>query len=244
MASEYLKWKYRDVQPDVKRELTPQERRANWWHYHKWHVAAGIVLALCLASICWSALGIGRTDPDFQVAYVGSSRLPDDTATALQDALAALATDANGDGTVAVKLNQYAGAAAEGDSDAAMVAMAASTTLMADLTACDSYFFLLEDPYSFQRNYQVLRRMDGTLPSELDPDFESCYVPWTDCPVLNGLDLGTYTESVLGEEVQGESQDLLAGLSVARRGFWTEKTSANVEACDALWQAITEGVAP
>ena len=46
MASEYLKKKYKDVKPDVKRELTPAEKRKNWWHYHKWHVAAAVVLTL------------------------------------------------------------------------------------------------------------------------------------------------------------------------------------------------------
>lgn len=34
MASEYLKWKYRDVKPDQTVELTPRQKRANWWYYH------------------------------------------------------------------------------------------------------------------------------------------------------------------------------------------------------------------
>jgi len=40
MASEYLKWKYKDVRPDIPKELTPAEKRSNWWHYHKWYAAA------------------------------------------------------------------------------------------------------------------------------------------------------------------------------------------------------------
>lgn len=38
MASEYLQWKYRDVQPDKKIELMPRQKRANWWYYNKWYV--------------------------------------------------------------------------------------------------------------------------------------------------------------------------------------------------------------
>ncbi len=241
MASEYLKWKYRDVKPEEKRELTPREKRANWWHYHKWHVGIGVILALSVGSICWSALGIGKVKPDYQVAYVGSYELPEDTVAALETGLASLGEDANGDGTVTVVLHQYASASAEGDSEAAMVAYAASTTLMADLTDCDSYFFLLEDPDTFQKNYQVLRRLDGTLPTDLDLDYDTCYVPWTDCPALATLELGSYSENVLGEEVSGDSQELLAGLKVARRGFWTDRTSDHVEACDALWTSMLKG---
>ena len=34
MASEYLKWKYRDVQPDAPVQHTKKELAANWWRYH------------------------------------------------------------------------------------------------------------------------------------------------------------------------------------------------------------------
>ena len=51
MASEYLKWKYRDVKPRETKELTPAEKRKNWWHYHKWHILTGVVLAAALASL-------------------------------------------------------------------------------------------------------------------------------------------------------------------------------------------------
>ena len=46
MASEYLKWKYRDVKPDAPLVLTPKEKRANWWHYHKWTLLSGVVVAV------------------------------------------------------------------------------------------------------------------------------------------------------------------------------------------------------
>lgn len=241
MASEYLKWKYRDVQPDKPVELTAKERRANWWYYHKWHVVLGVILFLALADIGAHVLGIGKVRPDYQIAYVGSADLPEDTVTALETALAELGTDCNGDGRVIVQLNQYASAAGSGDSDAAMYAYAASTALMADLESCDSYFFLLEDPDAFQRNYQILRRLDGSLPDEYDRDYESCYLLWTDCPVLAALPLGGYSETVLTQEISGDSQTLLSGLSLARRGFWTDKAAKYSSECDILWDALTEG---
>ncbi len=238
MASEYLKWKYRDVKPAEKpAPLTPREKRANWWYYNKWPVVIGLVLVLAAGDILWHALGIGETEPDFQFAYVGEGPLPDDTAAALETALAALGTDANGDGRTLVRLNQYVtGGQANAD-----YGYASSTRLAADIEGSDSYFFLLEDPEGFQRGYQLLRRLDGTLPEETDGDWAGCCLAWADCPVLTGLDLGTYSHIVLGEEVTGQSQELLRGLYIARRGFWTEKVSANAEACDELWNTLTEG---
>lgn len=242
MASKYLTWKYRDVQPDQPRELTAKEKRANWWYYHKWHVVIGIVLVLALGNIIWSALGIGKVFPDYQVAYVGSTSLPADAVSALENALAQLGTDANGDGRVVVKVNQFVSADGSGDEDAAMYAYASNTTMMADLASCDSYFFLLEDPDTFQRNYQVLRRLDGTLPTDFDRDYENCYLPWTACPALAGLELGSYSETVLDQTIAGDSQELLSNLYIARRGFWTDKTVSNPDECDTLWAELTKGV--
>ena len=238
MASKYLMWKYRNVRPDQPRELTAKEKRANWWYYHKWHVAIGAVLVFVLGNILWSALGIGKVVPDYQLAYVGSSFLPADTVSALENALAGLGADANGDGQVVVKVNQFVSADSSGDANAAMYAYAATASLMADLDSCDSYFFLLEDPDTFQRNYKVLSRLDGTLPTDFDRDYESCYRLWADCPALAGLELGRYTETVLDQTVSGDNQELLSNLYLARRGFWDEKAVRNREECAALWAEL------
>ncbi len=234
MASEYLKWKYRDVRPDEPVELTPEQKRANWWDYHKWHVVLGVVLLLSLVSILSRALGLGEVKPDYQIAYVGSAALPEDTAAALENALSALGADCNGDGRVTVRLNQYVTG-----SDDLMYAYAEGTRLMADIDACDSCFFLLDDPEGFQDTYSVLALVDGSLPEngESGPVFLS----WSDCPALDALALGGYSESLLGEELTGDSQELLSGLFLARRGFWTDKTSAYPEQCGALWDVITKG---
>lgn len=106
MASEYLKKKYRDVKPDPPLVLTKAQKRKNWWHYHKWHIAVAAVLLLSLGSIAWNVLS--RVEPDYRIAYVGTNALPDDTAAALEAGFAALGEDLNGDGRVAVHLEQYA----------------------------------------------------------------------------------------------------------------------------------------
>lgn len=240
MASEYLKWKFRDVQPEEKVELTKEQKRKNWWDYHKWHVVIGIVLLFAAGNILYHVLGIGEVKPDYQFAYVGAAQLPDDTAAALEAALANLADDANGDGRVCVRLNQYADGSNSDTADAAYYNMASSVKLITDITSRESYFFLLEDPEAFQRNYAALRSLNGA-PSDAGDSWEDCCIRWTDCPALSGLDLGTFAQTMLNQQLDGDSQELLSNLYIARRGFWTEATTANVEACDALWDKLTEG---
>ena len=36
MAGEYVRWLARNEKPREKRELSPEEKRRNWWAYHKW----------------------------------------------------------------------------------------------------------------------------------------------------------------------------------------------------------------
>lgn len=150
MASEYLKWKYRDVKPEKAVELTKQQRRRNWWHYHKWHVLIGGVLVLIAVDWAWSALT--QVHPDYQIAYVGTAPLDQEDAAAWEARLSALGSDCNGDGKIVIQLNQYLSVR----EDARMTA-AANVKLLADLNARESYFFLLEDPESFQSDYEVLQ---------------------------------------------------------------------------------------
>ncbi|MBD5155070.1 MAG: hypothetical protein HDT15_08415 [Oscillibacter sp.] len=235
MASEYLKKKYQDVKPDVKRELTPAEKRKNWWHYHKWHVVLCVGLVVILGSIVWNALH--QVKPDYQIAYVGTNALPEDTAAAVEGCFAAFGEDLNGDGSVVVRLEQYASS----DGTDPQTVMAATVKLMADLEECASYFFLLEDPEGFQQNYFTLSLLDGSLPADGDDSGKGTYLAWEQCPALARTDLGDYSYALLGGTASGSSNELVSGLYIARRGFWTEKDSPYLEGCNALWEKITEG---
>ena len=229
MASEYLKWKYRDVKPREKVELTPAEKRKNWWHYHKWHLVVGVVLCAAAASLLWQVLGIGRTEPDYQIAYVGTYNLPEETVAALEGQLAALGADENGDGTVAVSLRQY-----PLYSEDPQTVMAAQVQLVSDLSECESYFFLLEDPERFQRDFHALRRLDGSLPEEGDNSAQETYLLWSQCPTLANLELGEFSYFMSDTDATGSSDELVSGLALGRRGFWTEKTVPYPDGCDAL----------
>lgn len=226
MASEYLKWKYRDIKPDQPVEHTKKQKAANWWHYHKWWLLAGAVLVVALVDIGLNALGIGKVAPDYQLAYVASAPLSDETAVALEEALSSLGEDCNGDGRVVFKINPYVDMADSPDGDQPGYAYAASVKLMADLEACESYFFICDDPETLHGNYDVLANTSGGIAGESDtPDARL----WQDCPVLAALNV---------------DQEAMSGLYFTRRGFWQDRVCRYREQCDALWAKLTEGAEP
>lgn len=150
MASEYLKKKYRDVKPDAPLPMTKAQRRRNWWHYHRWHVLAAAALLLIGADLAYHAAV--QVHPDYQMAYVGAAPLSEEEAAAWESRLAELGADCDGDGRVTVRINAY-----PSPREDAAYGYASRIQLMADLEACESYFFLVEDPEGFQSGYEILR---------------------------------------------------------------------------------------
>ena len=211
----------------------------------------GIVAALGLGSMVWQMLGIGQAHPDYQIAYVGSAALPGDTVTALETAISGLGKDLNGDGKIVVTLNQYVTYAdllkqqeetGEVRSDEVVLQSQASRiSLMVDIEEKDSFLFLLDDPEGFQQNYAVLSMPDGEFPEGGISSAGGTYLSWAECPVLCGLELGSYTQDVLGVEVTGDSQELLSHLYIARRGFWPGEGCDYPEGNEALWEKLRAG---
>ena len=242
MAGEYYKWLAKDVKPEEKRELTREEKLRNWWHYHKWHLLIAAVVIFLVIDIGSDMLADYRDQPDYSIAYVGSSYLPEDTVQQLTDALAELGQDLNGRGGVQVALRQYIiypleGSGQEDLSVNQTMLYAAQVQLAADMENCDSFFYLMEDPRQFQEDYEILVGLDGTDPVE----GEALYLSWEESPLLAQLPLGTYTVDTLEGTYTGSSRDVVSGLYIGRRGFWQGKTCEDPEGCEALWNRILGG---
>lgn len=243
MANDYKKWLAKDVEPEAE-AAKPSGLAAfkNWWHYHWLHVLIGAIIAAILLDMAANMLHIGEVEPDYQIAYVGANELPADTAEAIERAFEALGQDENGDGQTVAELHQYVTPDADTGTDAATLAFTASMQLTNDFDDCKSYFLLLEDPDTFQQEYAALAELDGSAPAEGDTDGLGKVYLWSECPALAGQDLGTYSETLLGENFSGENQSLLGGLYIGRRYFYPEGgTVANLAGCDALWSTIVEG---
>ncbi len=238
MAGEYYRWQARDVKPEEKREMTREEKIRNWWYYHKWHLLIALVAVLIIGDIATDILTKRSNQPDYSIAYVGSSYLPEETVTQLTDALAQLGEDLNGNGKVQVALHQYIAYAQEGDGQQASgnqytMLYGAQVQLISDITNCDSFFFLMEDPEQFQADYQILTFANA--------ETEALYYAWADCPVLAELPLGSYTVETLEQVYSGISQDVLSRLYIGRRGFLEGENCEDPEGCEALWNKLLRG---
>lgn len=230
--------------PEPPREYTKKEKAANWWHYHWMAVVVAVLVVVFGVWIIKDT--VFQTRPDVQVAYVGTSDLPTDTVTALQDALTPFCSDLNGDGKVVVQVDSYTvDFDAANESTDAYYQMAGVTRLSAELSSGGkTYIFLLEDPEGFEKSTGVLQYLDGTVdddPETADPDWRKMVYRWTDCPVLTGLELGSYDGYTLMDDATGTNQSVLEHLYVGRRGVWDEEQAENYAHCAALWDALTAG---
>ena len=229
--------------PEPPREYTKKEKAANWWHYHWMAVVVAVLVVVFGVWIIKDT--VFQTRPDVQVAYVGTSDLPTDTVTALQDALTPFCSDLNGDGKVVVQVDSYTvDFDAANENTDAYYQMAGVTRLSAELASGGkTYIFLLEDPEGFEKSTGVLQYLDGTVdddPETADPDWREMVYRWTDCPVLAGLDLGEYRADTTHAQ-GGDSQTYLADFYVGMRGAWNTGTEENLVGGEELWQALTAG---
>lgn len=167
----------------------------NLWYYYKLPVLGSLFLIFILLTVIINFLGIGKTYPDYQIAYVGETRLPDDTINSLCNALESISEDLNHDNKVIVQINQYT-------NDTSEVKYTSNTKLLADIVDSQSYFFLLENPDKFQKQYEVI---------------DSDVYRFENCPVLNNLKLNSYSVQILNETVTGDNQELLSDLYFAHR---------------------------
>lgn len=246
MASEYYKWLARDVKPREVKELTKEEKRRNWWDYHKWHVVIAIVCVLLVADFIGDIVNNRLNTPDYYIAYIGQSTLPDDTVTAIEEAFASLGQDITGNGKVQVTVQQYQPSTSEPTGDFLTEqdyssAYSGTVQLMADIQTAQSVIFLMEDPDFVQGNYEILARIDGTLPENTPDSDVPTALRWGDCPVLAGLDLGTYVLDGLMTPVEGSNAELLENLYIARRGFWNNESSPEIDGAVELFELLTEG---
>lgn len=220
---------------EQKRELTPKEKCQNWWYYHKWHAILGIAAVLLVGSAIRDIAFNKGNVPDYQVGFIGSASLPEDTVAALETALEDLGEDLNGDGQVLVQVNQYLLNAQDATY---MVSYGAQAQLMADTTDYQLFFFLMEEPESFQEQYGLLAYPDGTVPEKDGEVSGELWLSWSECPGLTNLPLGGFTLEGVDENVTGDSQELLSGLYVARRAVWSEGEFEDLEGFEALWEKL------
>lgn len=214
----------------------------NWWYYHKWYVICGLLLCFTFLYLVGNALGWFKKEPDLQIAYVGESSLPDDTVNAIEKVFSSFAEDYNHDGEILVKVNQYvSGSSQDTSAEALAYRQAAELSLIADINDCESYFFLLDNPDVFQKQYQILAMPDGSCPDSSDISTGSKAFCWNAFPQLSKTESGNYTTTLLGQKTTGRNQDILSKLYLGRRCFYDGRQTDNARECSALWDKLKGG---
>lgn len=216
MASEYLMKKYKDVKPEEPKVLTPQEKRANWLHYHRIHFIIGAVLLLVGVGVVKDVFM--KTEPDYQIGYFSDLYLSDTLEAEIEERLSALGEDLNGDGKVVVQLNPYVIVPEDPLSYTVQISM------VGDMSVGLSDYYLVADPVFFQEEYGILTMTDGSIfDVGMDPNLCVRY-PVKDCAVFDGLEF---------------EEDLY----LTRRQFVKEEDLKAHAGAAGLWDTMTAGAA-
>ena len=229
-----LNIKPEDLKPDEEKPLTPKEKRANFWYYNKWKIAAGLLLVVVVG--IFIADVVGKVAPDLNIAVVCQKGIPDAVTNRLGDALveAGLVPDLNGDGRQMVTVNPYNLNFDEGEQVDYATQMASSVKMVTDLQVAQSVVFLMDNPALMDEYYDCFSEANGAV-----------LVPLEEAAGFAGLDLTTQNIAT------GESEDggkYLEGFTLVRRGLndellADEENAANIAASNALFAALT-GVQP
>lgn len=179
-----------DLIPEKPRELTPAEKRANWWHYHWYYVVLIAAAVLAIGYFVWSRAT--EVKPDYTVAVV--SRTDPDAAflSELETRLESIAEDVNGDGKVKVTVKgiwlamDYDG----GDVSLRKLMESSEDKLNSDFYLCESLFFIVDDPAAMEQKYGCFRLLDGTDPQEGDTVQTTDFAVALQDTALAGTDAG------------------------------------------------------
>lgn len=163
----------RDIKPedlinDLPRELSPKEKRANWWHYHWYYVALCMLAVLALGYYAWQRFT--ATEPDCIVTIVSTQPVEQETIDALQEKLTALSVDENNDGKINIEVKGiWLDLRTETqDSDTRQLMESSKEAFNSDLYLCQSMIFIVDDPAALEQMYGCFRLLDGTDPKEGD----------------------------------------------------------------------------
>lgn len=233
-----------DLQPDVPRELTPKEKRQNFWFYHKWHIFGGLAAALILGSIIWEIAT--QVEPDYTIGLLTTRGLPTGIGEALSEQLTPYFDDRNGDGEVVVNVMEYTIATSEtADTVDPNLQMANVTKLMGDLDMGESMLFLTDDLEYFEEQYMLFAYNDGSVPEEgVKPDYSRMGVRWGDCPLLAQLPLGNATDFTGAEGIA--YQRFLQDFRLVQRIVYGTRLDGDEEAlayhagCAEMFQKLTQ----
>lgn len=189
----------RNIRPEDLEQKTPaalsrKQKRENFWYYHKWHVLLGLLGILLAFMLVYSLSTV--TSPDYQITLLSPYPRSATALEALQQQLSVFGKDRNADGKVVVQVQQYTVASTEELSNAInpQANMAGTAQLQGDAQTGGTVIFLTDDFEALQARYSFFTDLNAPYTGiDTMPQNGTYYIPWTACPPLCALDLGSVT---------------------------------------------------
>lgn len=230
---------------EEKVELTPKQKRQNFWYYYKWPILIGVIVTAVAAWFIYDL--VTKVSPDYNVSFITKEAYPTQITERLQKALEERAEDLNGDGQVVVTVNQYT--QYDDTESGAMVdpnmQMANQTRMMADFSSAESMIFILDEDtlkgYMLSGD-QLFLYKDGTQPPENATDVENVGYLWSELPFFTGLDLTFSATDADGNSQTYDLQQDMENLHICLRAkigsAGEEKKQDYYEACQRLFDSF------
>lgn len=205
-------------------DMTPQQRRANWWHYHRLHVLIAALAVIAVLGMVWEQVTKERYD--CSVALVTRYAATSAEIASIQAALERICPDYNGDGEVHVAINAIQIDYTSTDLDDAAIQVMTTNVdkLNADFYTRQSGIFLLDDPENFQIAHGALARADGSTPTEDALNWEDMTIPWKEWAGSAGVELDNCEADRLW---------------FAQRAVFDQADEAAFAGAGALWAALS-----
>ena len=177
------------IHDNIIRTETPEDKRKNWWYYHKGHLLAALILCAVLGSLLYSILG--KTKPDYTVAVMTSYSMPENGRTELKRVLEQYADDRNGDGQVYVDVTCYVfSTTMPSTTDAMQQQQAAVARFAGDVISNESMIYIHnEEAFEYMKSdfSGFFQYADGSpMPGDAT-DFENAMLPWDEVSALSGF---------------------------------------------------------
>lgn len=237
-----------DLKPEEEPVLTPQEKRSNWLHYHKWWL---IGAACLLILIVWVIHDVNtKVDPDYTIAVVTVNPLPDEVLASLGTALEPYLEDMNGDGQTVVNVVHYSldyNDAERNNQQDGQLKMASEIQMTTDLTNNTSILFLTDSFEGMEDNIGLFAYLDDPYDypdDEGKTQYDRLSLRWSDSAFLSGLDLNTEVYDIRTEKTVA-AEDFFADFRITMRTLYDPD---NVELarifanCVSLMNRIRSGV--
>lgn len=228
---------------------SPQEKRKNWWYYHKGPLIAIVLLAAVVGSILYSMFG--GTKPDYTVGLMTSYTMPENGREELERVLSQYADDRNGDGKTVVEIVGYVfSTTVPSTSDALQQQQAAVARFAGDTLTNESMIFLHnEEAFAFmEADFSgYFQYTDGSPMPEDATDYENAMRPWRDFKALDSfVPVTKDVDAFDSDGLQQLYQQLRVSIRAAE-GTSIEKDKKDMEYyqdCLAFYQRLLTGELP